>query len=844
MDLGRHKSKTVSDKDLKVPVMASSTEEGTNQLIFTFVPAIGTLPSQVLVGKDQLPKVIISHEGKKTKKAECEQNLKIKTHEASENFLGAFHKLRSGNSFSKEETSSNNLEEIKHNDLFIAEFVEVMDFDDGEDEKIIKNKKEAKDDEFISAQRSTVAQPKATLTEANVYEIDDPEAQQVFNPDMGQQELQQHLYMPIIDVKSQRFQLTNPSHSSKEIPKCKGCTVPFVPVNIKEKAMDVNTFPKPLLSQESNYFNVSIQNAQLPHTLTSLSHSQIQRKTTAPEKCIRSNAMSPLPIKIIKHPLCRSPSPLSSQFFGSSSTICSLNDSPSPVPKPETTSRLSFLTSLLKSKKAAFDRTISPDQSQNHSEVKSASHFYKTAGTSSPPRISKSCFTLNNPKDFKISNVQRENEKQSLPSASSSDILHTKSSFYSRSRSLSPESIPLKSYSGLFFSRKGVVSPLLELPHQPNTLLNSSIENISHVNEKPPLNRQSYTPLKKYSVLGKSRSITLFPPPLPFYQTFSNTTSRKQNVMPYVKRQSVVKDNLRPSFSFSENLNRNCVRSTSPMEITEGCRFPPSYLKTYQLFNENADSKCDVSPSLPSYKQYFDSSEELSRNYTPTCTSPTNIFESSRSNLSRSCELRSASSLSQSSDQENKQSYKIKSSYRSFAAIPTNTLLRDQKAIDKPEISPTTASKENMDPHQKMCSPALLRQQTEEICAAIDEVLHDDPMPMHYKAASKPAIRKKDLKSASTLKFLPKSAGRETKYASIQHLANTRTNNLQKTRPGVIRPISLKISASENMDGPVSPFDFQQQFSMPQYNKETRFHTKQLNGSPMLQLDEIDFFER
>ncbi|CAI9584462.1 unnamed protein product, partial [Staurois parvus] len=203
------------------------------------------------------------------------------------------------------------------------------------------------------------------------------------------------------------------------------------------------------------------------------------------------------------------------------------------------------------------------------------------------------------------------------------------------------------------------------------------------------------------------------------------------------------------------------------------------------------------------------------------CTSPAYILGSPRFNLSRSCELQSANSLSQSSDQENRQSYKIKSSYKSFAAIPTNTLLRDQKAIDKPDINTTTASKENLDPHQEMCSPALLRQQTEEICAAIDEVLHDDPLPVHCKAASKPTIRKRDSKSAIILRSPPKSAGRETKYASIQQRANTRTNNLQ-TRPGVIRPISLKISAKENEDGPVSPFDFQQ-ISMPQYRKETYF---------------------
>ncbi|XP_072264553.1 muscular LMNA-interacting protein isoform X2 [Pyxicephalus adspersus] len=821
MDLGSYKSTTVPNKDLKKLVMASGTngEERTNQLRFTFVPSTGTLPSQVLVGKDQLPKILIGQKGKMKKKpAECERNLEIKTHEPSESFLDSFRKEKSG-----EEAASNKLEEIKHNDLFIAEFVVVMDSDDGEDEKFTKKKIEAKDYEFLRAQQSAITQPKEVLSEANVHTSDYPATQQVFRPDMDDLELEHHLYLPTSDVNSYRFQLTNLSHSSKGISKYNRSMFPSEPVILNEKTENINTFSEPLLSQDANYLNVLMPNLHPQHSLTSLSHSQIPRQNIASGKSIRSNAMSPLPIRIIKHPLCRSPSPLGSQLFGSSSSICSVNDFQSPVSRPDSMSRLSFLTSLLKSKKSAYDRTISPDPNPYNTGVKSTSQFYKTTRNSSPPRKSQSCFALYYPKDLNISDVQRKYEKQNLPSPSASDILHSESIFQSKTlRSLSPESIPIKSSSCSFVSRKGVVSPLLELPQQPNTIFHSSRENMLSRNEKPPLNKESYTPLKKYSVLGRSRRVTLFPPPSHFHQSIS--TSQKQNVMPYIKKYVPVKGNLRPSFSLNENLDRNCARSASPMEITESYMLPPSYPNTYQLFNENVDSGFNVS-SLPlSYKHHCESSEELSRNYTPMCTSPTNILGSPRSMLSRSCEQRSASSLSQRSDQENKQAYKIKSSYKSFAAIPTNTLLRDQKAIDKPEIT-TTSSKENMDPHQEMCSPALLRQQTEEICAAIDEVLHDDPLPVHHKATLKSAMKKKDSKTSSVsiqiLKSPPKSAGRETKYASIQHLANTRTNNLQ-TRPGVIRPISLKIDTTESMDGHVSPFDLPQ-FSIPQYRRETYF---------------------
>lgn len=65
-----------------------------------------------------------------------------------------------------------------------------MDSDDGEDEKITKKKKGAKDNEFIRAQQSTITQPKAALAEAYANERYDPKALHEFSPDLGHQELQ------------------------------------------------------------------------------------------------------------------------------------------------------------------------------------------------------------------------------------------------------------------------------------------------------------------------------------------------------------------------------------------------------------------------------------------------------------------------------------------------------------------------------------------------------------------------------------------------------------------------------------------------------------------------------
>ncbi|XP_075058616.1 muscular LMNA-interacting protein isoform X5 [Mixophyes fleayi] len=178
-------------------------------------------------------------------------------------------------------------------------------------------------------------------------------------------------------------------------------------------------------------------------------------------------------------------------------------------------------------------------------------------------------------------------------------------------------------------------------------------------------------------------------------------------------------------------------------------------------------------------------------------------------------------------DDQKLQPYKIKSSYKAFAAIPTNTLLLDQKAIDEPEINATnTAMEDTMETHTEMCSPALLRQQTEEICAAIDEHCNS-------ASAARSSEKKCGTKSSNTPRPLSKSTGRETKYASVQPLMNTKTKDLQ-TKPGVIRPTTLKVNTIENKEERFYSNPFQQ-FSMPPHKRETDFQ-EQILGTCNLPL--------
>ncbi|XP_039994348.1 uncharacterized protein LOC120796070 isoform X4 [Xiphias gladius] len=144
------------------------------------------------------------------------------------------------------------------------------------------------------------------------------------------------------------------------------------------------------------------------------------------------------------------------------------------------------------------------------------------------------------------------------------------------------------------------------------------------------------------------------------------------------------------------------------------------------------------------------------------------------------------------------QRHKIKLNYKSLAAIPTNTLLLDQQAIDaqvEREESPCDTLERGLtlergveDTHAEMCSPAQLRQQSEELYAAIDEILATS-IPAPYRSSTT-SVGVQQNNSP-----FPKSFGRETKYASLCSLhpsASTERKLMdpRKTKPGVIRPMT------------------------------------------------------
>ncbi|NXH90545.1 MLIP protein, partial [Edolisoma coerulescens] len=155
-------------------------------------------------------------------------------------------------------------------------------------------------------------------------------------------------------------------------------------------------------------------------------------------------------------------------------------------------------------------------------------------------------------------------------------------------------------------------------------------------------------------------------------------------------------------------------------------------------------------------------------------------------------------------DPQKHQQYKIKTSYKAFAAIPTNTLLMEQKALEEPTKPAGMTEGIALDTHSEMCSPAQLRQQTEELCAVIDQVLQD-PLTMvthHYVewTFSLPFL----LALMSTT--LQRAAGRETRYANLYKSVPIVTES--QTKPGVIRPVLVKGKSAQQKEEPYQPNPF------------------------------------
>ncbi|XP_043398315.1 muscular LMNA-interacting protein isoform X6 [Chelonia mydas] len=140
---------------------------------------------------------------------------------------------------------------------------------------------------------------------------------------------------------------------------------------------------------------------------------------------------------------------------------------------------------------------------------------------------------------------------------------------------------------------------------------------------------------------------------------------------------------------------------------------------------------------------------------------------------------------------------------------------KQRQALEEPIKTEKVTEDATLDTNSEMCSPAQLRQQTEELCAAIDQVLQD-PLPMRRCESSPSSLHTSmDSDVGKMSATLQRAAGRETRYANLYLLTPTVTES-QLTKPGVIRPGPVKTKILLKTEEPYQPNPFKK------YLEETR----------------------
>ncbi|XP_062043534.1 muscular LMNA-interacting protein isoform X7 [Lepus europaeus] len=538
-------------------------------------------------------------------------------------------------------------------------------------------------------------------------------------------------------------------------------------------------------------------------TVTSHVHSPRESpRTSSPSpSCgasLKSNSALYIPVRIVTHSLSPSPKPFTSSFHGSSSTICSQMSSSgnlsrsgvkSPVP-----SRLSLLTAILKSN-PSHQRPESPASCPTFSLNSLASSTLtldqKAKQTPSTPKKSLSSCSLRAGSPDQGENQVSELTQQSFPLPFSS-----KTALVSQRPSLSPTK-PVSS-SPISLNAEKATSPTslksnteLSMP-QTNTVSFADLPPVPPSSSLYPSKGKQDDDLRgieKTSTLASSEVTSISP----FSQSTTLPTPEKcfrpsPALSNLINRSKTVSSQLS-----GYGLNPSAPRSPSIPSVSsasipnlESSSVPPANLPTqpFQLSSSPLHPNCG-SDTLPSRLGKHESTISSHRSPVSTLSPPIS--------LTRTQELISPCALSMSTGPENKKpkQYKIKSSYKAFAAIPTNTLLLEQKALDEPAKTESVSKDSTLDPPVELYFPAQLRQQTEEICATIDKVLQDS-LSMH--SSDSPSRSPQTWLGSNTIKnptTLPRAAGRETKYANLSSPSSTVSDN-QLTKPGVIRPVPVK----------------------------------------------------
>ncbi|XP_076794016.1 muscular LMNA-interacting protein isoform X9 [Arvicanthis niloticus] len=480
-----------------------------------------------------------------------------------------------------------------------------------------------------------------------------------------------------------------------------------------------------------------------------------------------------IPVRIVMHSLSPSPKPLTSSSHGSLSTVCSQMSSSgnlsksglkSPVP-----SRLSLLTAILKSN-PSHQRPLSPASCPTFSLNSLASSTLtldqKVKQTPPTPKKSLSSCSLT------VGSAEQEHQ----PSAESHQPSHlpffSKTTLLSQAHPLSPPALARSSYASTDVEK--IAGSKLRSSTTPPQLQTDTFSLADGPSVTPGLSPLSSSNGRKDDDLRapeKNKDIFIHPSTL-----LSSTLPVDESSAPSSSGKC-----FHPSPALSDLIDRS-KRACSQQH--PGQRPSPSALTTPPLTRAGSASHplsgYSMLPPKTSLTQALQPSPSaLHQSCTSaTCPSRTGMPESTASNhsshvstpslpvcLTRTKELLSPCAMSMSTGPENKKpkQYKTKSSYKAFAAIPTNTLLLEQKALDEPTRTESNSKASVLD------------------------------LPVEHSSDSPPRPPQTMLGSETikTPTTHPRAAGRETKYANLSSSSSSASES-QLTKPGVIRPVPVK----------------------------------------------------
>ncbi|XP_073893882.1 muscular LMNA-interacting protein isoform X19 [Macaca fascicularis] len=530
--------------------------------------------------------------------------------------------------------------------------------------------------------------------------------------------------------------------------------------------------PKPGLTSE-----VLKKTSLTSHVLSRGESPRTSSPPSSSSASLKSNSALYIPVRIVTHSLSPSPKPFTSSFHGSSSTICSQMSSSgnlsksgvkSPVP-----SRLALLTAILKSNPShqrPFSPASCPTFSLNSPASSSLTLDQKAKQTPPTPKKSLSSCSLR-----AGSPDQGECQVSELTQQSFHLPVFTKSTPLSQAPSLSPTKQASSSLASMNVER--TPSPTLKnntmlsllqtsasssvgLPPVPPSSSLSSLKSKQDGDLRGPENPRN---IHTYPSTLASSALSSLSPTINQRATFS---SSEKCFHPSPALSSLINRSKRASSQLSgQELNPSALPSL-PISSTSSASLPN--LRSSSLPRANLPTLVpQLSPSalhphcgsgtLPSRLGKSESSTPNHRSPVSTPSLPIS--------LTRTEELISPCALSMSTGPENKKSkqYKTKSSYKAFAAIPTNTLLLEQKALDEPAKTESVSKDNTLEP------------------------------PVEHSSDS-PSRSPKTLLGSDTVKTpttLPRAAGRETKYANLSSPSST-VSESQLTKPGVIRPVPVK----------------------------------------------------